>query len=377
MVPPALPEPDHRTEIVEDRAAGGDPDWVPGEPTEVIAGDPQPIGNPAGSLLLPPEGPARRSEQLEQIARQADRQIRRGFELASRGAQFAARLQFIRALRLVAQGLDADRQTDLHSRSLAAGLTAIREAEDFIPDGSHLEANLDVPAIIEGHRTPVLKSADTETLSPLLALRCYFTFAQEQLAAAVGREVAGSMALHALGKLHGTLAGNSGSRAAESKAVSFYQAALLAYPGNHMAANDLGVLLARCGNGREAEAALKYSLSIRRQSTGWHNLAIVYRQLGQTALARQADRLSQSARLAETARRKTPQNPSQQPVRWVDTRTFAQVTGRKAAVPPPATIRPKPTNATRPEPTNIVEPKRAARRSIMSWLPWKTREKRR
>ena len=79
-----------------------------------------------------------RSEQLESIARQADQQTRHGFELAGRGAYFAARSEFIAALRLVAQGLDTDGQTKIHGKSLAAGLTALKEAEDFIPGGSKI-----------------------------------------------------------------------------------------------------------------------------------------------------------------------------------------------------------------------------------------------
>ena len=124
----------------------------------------------------------------------------------------------------------------------------------------------------------------------MTALKCYFTFAQEQFAAAAGREVAGSMALHALGKLHAALAQKKGTPivAPESKAMVFYQAALLVYPKNYMAANDLGVLLAQCGNYADARAMLEHSLSLCRQSTSWQNLAVVYRQLGQTALAERA-----------------------------------------------------------------------------------------
>jgi tetratricopeptide (TPR) repeat protein len=345
-----------------------------------------PIAGQAGSLLLPPEDSSRRSEQMEQVAREADRQIRRGFELASRGAYFAARTQFIRALRLLGQGLDTEHQTNIHSRSLAVGLAAISEAEDFIPTGSRLEADLDVPAIIDGHRTPVLKNANTENLTPLSALTCYFTFAQEQLAAAAGREVAGSMALHALGKLHAALAGHNGGnvQAAESKAVAFYQAALLVYPRNYMAANDLGVLLARCGNYREAEAALTYSLSIDVQPTTWHNLAVVYRQLGVAAAARQADQLWQAARQAEIARRKALQTPSQHLVRWVDPSAFNRFRTNAPAVPahwpehvaPPADGRAI-TLATPAKPTESRQPTRAAQGSIMGWLPWRRHDQRR
>jgi hypothetical protein len=66
-----------------------------------------------------------RSEQLEAIAREADRHTRHGFELAGRGAFFAARSEFIAALRLVAQGLDTDGQTK--SRQVVGGcLTALK-----------------------------------------------------------------------------------------------------------------------------------------------------------------------------------------------------------------------------------------------------------
>ena len=144
----------------------------------------------------------RGSEQLEKTAVQTDQQVRHGFELANRGAYYAARAEFIAGLRLLAQALDAERHTTNHSRALSAGLTALKEAGDFLPSGGKLEADLDLPTIVASHRTPVLKNTAMENLVPLVALKSYFTFAQEQLSAAAGHEVAGSMALYALGKLH-------------------------------------------------------------------------------------------------------------------------------------------------------------------------------
>jgi tetratricopeptide (TPR) repeat protein len=337
------------------------------------------------SLLCAPKAAEERSEQLERIAQQADRQIRRGFELAGRGAYFAARSEFIKALRLVAEGLDTEHQTEAHSRSLALALTAMSEAEDFIPAGSRLEGDLKLRAIIEGHRTPVLKNAATENLTPLSALKCYFTFAQEQLAAAAGSEVAGSMALHALGKLHAALAGphENNVRAAEAKAVAFYQAALLVYPQNYMAANDLGVLLARCGDYREAEGALKYSLSIHRQSTSWHNLAVVYRQEGQAASAREADRRWRAATEAAIARHKSLRNPPNEWVRWVDPSWFNQLQARTPAAVPRTTPPAKPAEATPPrQPSQRRDTfhgppgGQTGPRSVLGWLPWSTQGKR-
>jgi len=266
-----------------------------------------------------------RSEQLEQVARQADRQTRHGFELAGRGAYFAARLEFLGALKLVAEGLDTEQKTNVHGRALAAALTAMKEAEDFLPGGSRLETDADLPRVIAAHATPVLKT-EAGNLTSMTALKCYFTFAQEQFAAAAGREVAGSMALHALGKLHDAMAHKKSGplAAAEPKAMVYYQAAMLAYPKNFMAANDLGVLLAQCGNYADARAMLEHSLSLCPQSATWHNLAVVYGQLGQTALAHRADQQAGMLQQAETARRRTSLGTANNSVQWVDPQTFAQ-----------------------------------------------------
>jgi tetratricopeptide (TPR) repeat protein len=267
-----------------------------------------------------------RSDQLEQVARQADRQIRHGFELAGRGAYFAARSEFIGALRLVAEGLDAEQKTNVHGSALAAALTAIKEAEDFLPDGARLEANMDLAPLIAAHSTPVLKD-HTEKMTPMEAMRCYLTFAQEQFAAAAGREVAGSMALRALGKLHNALGDKKGGPAAgaESKAMVFYQAALIVYPNNFMAANDLGVLLAQCGEFTNARAMLEHSLSLSRQPDTWSNLAVVYQQLGEKALADRAARQSALLRQAALAKHKMKSPTSaNDTVNWVEPSTFAK-----------------------------------------------------
>ena len=297
------------------------------------------VAGPDASPLTTAEATHDRSVQLEQVAQQADRQTRHGFELAGRGAYFAARSEFIGALRLVAEGLDAEQKTDVHSRALAAALLAIKEAEDFLPGGSRLEANLDMPGIIAAHATPVLKTA--EKVTPLVALRHYLTFAQEQFAAAAGSEVAGSMALHAMGKLHAALAQKKGTPivASESKAMVFYQAALLVYPKNYMAANDLGVLLAQCGRYADARAMLEHSLSLCPQSTGWQNLAVVYRQLGQTAQAQRAAGQAMLLRRTEISRRQTSPAAANDLVRWVDPQAFAQ-TSTNTPNSPVATPRP-------------------------------------
>lgn len=268
--------------------------------------------------------PKDRSMQLERVARQADQQIRHGIELADRRAYLAARSEFISALRLVAEGLDTEHHTTVHGHALAASLTAMKEAEDFLPLGSRLESDLGLSGIINSHDTPVLKDDASRTTS-MVALRAYHTYAQEHLATAAGREVAGSMALHALGKLHSALAQQKRTiiAAPETKAVVFFQAALLVYPNNHMAANDLGVLLARCGNSADARTMLEHSASLSQQTATWQNLAVVYRQLGQPSLANRASQQAAMLHQAELAKQQTSPNANSS-VQWVDAQTFAQ-----------------------------------------------------
>ena len=266
-----------------------------------------------------------RSEQLELVAQQADRRTRHGLELASRGAYFAARSEFFGSLRLVAQGLDAEHKTNEHSRALASAVTALKESEDFLPDQARLGAEADVPALIAIHTTSVMKE-EAKDATALAALRNYLTFAQRQLAKAAGSEVAGSMALQSLGKLHAAMAQKRYASviAPESKAMVFYQAALLSYPNNYMAANDLGVLMAQCGRYADAKVMFERSVAVRPQSTSWQNLAVVYRQMQEPLRAERAASQAAVVRQNELAQRRMSATASNDVVQWVDSQTFGQ-----------------------------------------------------
>lgn len=275
---------------------------------------------------------ANRSPELEAIANEADMHSRNAFMLAGRGAYYAARAEFIMALRLIAQGLDGQYRTNMHSRALAAGLTALKEVEDLFPDRWRLEGDLDLTAIVARHHTPVLHGASLDGLTPLRAAQSYLTFAQEQLGTAGAKEVAASIALYGLGKLYSYLAVQAAgtSRAAAPKAMVFYQSALLVNPRHYLASNDLGVLLARAGRFEDARAALEHSAGLSRQWETWHNLARVYRQLGQLPCAQYAEQQVAAIR-RELAQRSGGGRGSSGLVQWVDPAQFAQF----AASPPP------------------------------------------
>ena len=180
-------------------------------------------------------------------------------------------------------------------------MAALREAQDFIPSGTRLEAEIDMAALVGSHRTTLLKDGAAGQVPPLVAMRRYLTFAQEQIALAGGHEVTASMALCGLGKLHATLAAQKSAdvAAAEPKAVVFLQAALIVLPENHIAANELGVLLARCGDYPAAVQALEHSVAQHPTSEALANLAVLHQQIGD---AQRANSLrAEAARLARAA----------------------------------------------------------------------------
>src|SRR5262249_48119149 len=133
----------------------------------------------ASPAAVPTPAPPR-SEAMEMIARQADEKTREGMDLADRGATFAARADFIAALRLVAQGLDSDEGGKRHSQALSAALAAMKEAQDFLPVSGKTEGELDLPSILAEHTTPLLKNVPPEQLQAMKALKQYFNFAQEK-----------------------------------------------------------------------------------------------------------------------------------------------------------------------------------------------------
>ncbi len=103
----------------------------------------------------------------------------------------------------------------------------------------------------------------------------------------------------------------------------FYQAALLAHPDNFMAANDLGVLLARAGDLHAARKMLEYSLDRGGPATTWRNLAVVHRRLGQAVPADWCEHQALVREQYEINRRGGAAVAAGGAVRWIDPYSFA------------------------------------------------------
>jgi tetratricopeptide (TPR) repeat protein len=295
------------------------------------------------------------------VAREADAHNRRGYELANRGALFSARAEFLQSLRLLAEGLDAETHCNEYARSLAAGLRALDEADDFSQRSTRLDREVSLAALIRAHSTTVLKDQPLDTMTLPEAIAQYHEFAAEHLAASVGGETAGSLALHALGKAQAEFTRLKTSSVVDPqlKLLVFERAALLVDPNNYLASNDLGVALADRGELVEARNLLARAARLCPQPQIWHNLSVIHARLGEAALAESADAMAMQASGGAN-----PANlAALQSVRWVDQAAFHQLS------PPPTDLNPAPPADAKP-----AGPQQPPRRAMPAWLQWGSKQ---
>ena len=293
------------------------------------------VGLPAAHARtsVPPRQP---TSSVELMSGRVDEHLHYAFDLAQRGAAYSARTEFVQALELIAQAHDADNATTKYTESLAAGLRALNEADDFVPDQSRDKTQLKISLVLAAHKTPVLKDvADVDHLRPVEVLQQYYTYAAECLAFAGGNTPAASRALYGLARLGTASAGglNLDQTLMEPKAIVLYQAALTIDANNYKAANELGVLLARFGQLGDAQAAFTHSLTISPSAETWHNLATVSRNLGDIKGARIAQERFEALSAARQSTIPSSEDPNRRDdapstiVQWVDTEMFTAKSG--------------------------------------------------
>ena len=274
--------------------------------------------------------------------------VQRGYNLAQRGAFFAARTEFIQVLRRVAQAKDAAAGTGEHSRQLAAGLRAMDESDDFVPQGAQLEGELNVRNTASSHRTPVLYDYP-EDVMPHEAVALYHSYAQDQLARAAIDEQAGSMALHGLGKVYARLA----ERARRRRAVRTWRDDNVSAPRSMFAPTIIWrpTSWACCcvvrGIRREAVTNFERAINIAPSATAYHNLAVAQEKLGM--VAESAANGQESQRLAAWERA-TGTVSLRAGVEWVSPEEMARVSqpaplGQAATAPSTVTKPPTPTQS--------------------------------
>ena len=341
--------------------------------------EPSTIDTTGDAVGLLPWGPSTPSAEMTAVAQRAEQAVRNGFNLAERGALYSARSQFIESLRILADALDTQRETNCHTRALGAGLRGLTEVDDFVARGDRVDVTPNLRLIVDAHHTPVLKDRSLDGITLKEAQRLYLTYVQEQLAAAGGDQPVASLALYSLGKvctappeMHGPP-----EQIAEAKAVVLYQSSMLIEPRNFLAANELGVLLAHFGRLNESQSVLKQAVATGSMPAAWQNLATVDDRLGQTQQANQArnEAVAAVARLQQSGYAKAG---SKYPIDWIDPTAFAQTNsmlpgGQSGGNAPMASVMkvsdtPTPAAGSPPNPPVTTAAKPSAKSGFWSWL---------
>ena len=210
---------------------------------------------------------------------------------------------------------DAGCQTEgqLHSMALAEGLRALEEADDFHFQGMQYEADLRIENFIAGHRTPALKGK--RQLSPVKARESYYEFAVDRLVAAGGtEEVAARRTVRpgAFGTDDSPVR-RRGRRRMDRAEIALFQASLAINPDNAVAANELGVALARDGQSGKSSQYFAQSAQLAPSARTLANLSKVFERLGEHESA---------VRLRQQMAALSTDEPSQSSIRLVSLDDF-------------------------------------------------------
>jgi len=300
-------------------------------------------------------------------ATRAVHHIEYGKSLARRNAVQAATQEFYSALHVLAQSNDQQTETSDYTGALRKGVTAMKEAADFMVEDPQFQIQMNVASIIEAHESRLIGKTEARHMTATEALQRYYIFAGEQLGLCGGQNVVSAEALYCLGKLTSVKAmGDANPQSYEvSKSIVFHNAAVGADPQNYRSANELGVLLARQGELDFAEAWLKQSLAIHPVAQSWGNLAKVHER---KATAEDQDLAARAGREYEIALHSewvgTPVNG----IRWMEPDQFA-----KSSPPQPGETIAKrtPTPAVVPA-TNVEalgDKKQSIAERIRDWVP--------
>jgi len=307
--------------------------------------------------------------RMKTLGRRAAKHVDYGFALAARGAVFSAEAEFIQSLALIAESRDETTGTRHHTRALEAGLTAVDEANDFVPDDAQLRPELDVSMILAGHRTPVMRDLPRDAVEAYTVIRIqqeYYAFAQDRLLQAVGHHSDASQAFYALARLQDAICKGPGGkpRASGPRSLLLHRLALMTDEQNYKAANEIGVLLTHYGMLEEARRALIHSLSLAERPQSLFNLSVVLERLGDRQAAAELRSRAEdvnhgaSLRASEVARN----------VDWTRPEDFDEGTvylASQAGALSPGRAKPRFHTATTQRP--------GVETDSFNWFPWKRR----
>lgn len=297
---------------------------------------------------LPPVDAERYTAATTELSQKLLPEVQAAFAAGKQGSLFVSQQRFMAVLQKIATAKDAAEGSRDHAQALRAAIVALEEAEEFTRAGDAASTEIDPANIAASHVTPVVREADAAGLLPHTAIAHYHQYAVANFMRAAGGEQAASMALFGLGRVKCREGARLGEQVAQSslKSQTYYEAALEVHPQNHLAANELAVLLAQAGRYGHASSLLRQVVQQPAPSYVHHNLAVVEAKLGNAVVAADAEAYA-AALLAQE--KMTGAFGRNQGVQWVNPEQFAATSeGLPSAAAPNTTATP----TTAAQPTN-------------------------
>lgn len=210
----------------------------------------------------------------EQLPHQIERRIGYAFDLANRGAMFAATTEFRAVLEQCALELDARDGGTRRRAALREGLIALEEADDFANGDSSEQNPAEIQTIAARHSTWVLHAAHPQSIDPPQAARKYFEFAEDRLKFACEGMPPASLACYGLGQAMA----DPRIRAAHAleKATVLQRAALHIAPQNVMAGKELSALLFQQSRFDESKLIAQQSDAMAARPEAWKSPSAAY-----------------------------------------------------------------------------------------------------
>ena len=213
----------------------------------------------------------------------AKQHLHQSVERFGRGMPLSAREHAEQALHQFSLATDAQVGSNLGSKSLSAGMEAIREAGDFLGRFGNVDPN-SIQRLVDSHQTPVLRNCDLSTTSTFQAADAYFEYARIQLGRMDRQWPEASVALEMLARTE-AIANRQSKEITMASRTCLLRAAVDCNPDNADALLALGTILTRTGVYQEATTALELCYAINQSPEALRMLSSLHQKAGNQQLA--------------------------------------------------------------------------------------------
>jgi tetratricopeptide (TPR) repeat protein len=215
------------------------------------------------------------------IGERLSKHLKESDNLLRRNAILSSRQEAETAARYLAQTLDLAVNNCSAEPHWYVAEQAFREASDFYRSQSSDPKAL--RRIVDSHQTPVLKTTDLKTVSPLVAAQHYRQYAFNCLVVASQGHPWASEIYCSLGRTYQAEAERGAANDEKrSRAATYYRAAVSINSRNTLAANQLAYMLLQMDRPQEAMATLIDALRVQPSEPALENLIEASRRLKDT-----------------------------------------------------------------------------------------------